>query len=313
VKGYVFVSGEWQGYAQLGDWLKTNGSALRGDKPFFYFQHPPLKGTTSDSFGWADNGTGFAALKDYPNAIAFSGHAHRTFNDELSIWQGEFTAVATPSLSYMGVLKDCENGPGKRDGSCTKTMQQVPARRDLRGGQGYVVNVYRDRVEIERRDLEEGGVEGAPAWIVPLPAGREKPYDPAARAKAASVPAFPADAKLETYTRNTETRQGKWAIAMTLQFPSAIPAKGQRVRDYEVRVEPKDGSEPLVKRFVSPAFHKLPCREPAVQRFWFNVAELPQDQDYVIKVLPRNWYGQCGAPLVSKTWRGKPGFDKVKR
>ena len=313
VKGYTFVSGEWKGYARLGDWLKEHGEALRGEKPFFYFQHPPLKGTTSDSFGWADNGTGLAALKDFPNAIAFSGHAHHTFNDERSIWQGAFTAIATPSLSYMGVPKDCENGSGNRDGSCTKAMPSVPARRDLRGGQGFVVNVYRDRVEIERRDLEEGGAEGAPAWVVPLPAGQKKPYDPETRAQAAAAPEFPFAAKLETYTRNTQTRQGKWAIVMTLRFPSAVPPKGQRVRDYEVRVEPLDGGEPLVRHFVSPAFHKLARFEPAEQTFWFNAAELPQDRDYVMKVMPRNWYGTCGRPLVSETWHGKPGFDKVKR
>ena len=316
VKGYTFVSGEWEGYAKLGDWLKEHGAALRGDKPFFYFQHPPLKGTTSDSFGWADKGTGYAALKDYPNAVAFSGHAHRTLNDELSIWQGAFTAVATPSLSYMGVLKECENGPAKRDGTAENAMPIVPARRDLRGGQGFVVNVYRDHLEIERRDLEEGGVEAAPAWVVPLPTRTVRPYDPAARAKTAVPPEFPTGAKLATYTRNTETRQGKWAIVMTLKFPSAIPVRGQRVRDYEVRVEPIDGKpdeKPLVKHFVSPAFHKLAYHEPAQQTFWFNVAELPQDRPYVMRVYPRDWYGNCGQPLVSKTWRGKPGLDKVEK
>ncbi len=314
VKGYDFISCEWGAGKELAAWMKANGARFKGDKPFFFFQHPPLKGTTSDSGGWADGGVGFDALKDFPNAISFSGHAHRTFNDELSIWQGEFTAVATPSLSYMSVPKAHENGAGKRDGSGTETMPKIAARRDLRGGQGYVVNVYRDRVEIERRDLEEGGVEGAPPWIVPLPVrGSAKPYAPAARAKAAEAPQFPAGARVETYTRNTETRQGKWAIAMTLKFPAAIPPKGLRVYDYEVRAVPRDGSAPLVKRFVSPAFHKLAYHEPKTLEFWFNVTELPQDKEYVLEVYPRNWYGTCGRPLVSKTWHGKPGLGTAKR
>ena len=314
VKGYDFISGEWRGYEKLGEWMTANGARFRGEKPFFYFQHPPLKGTTSDSFGWADNGVGFAALKDFPNAVSFSGHAHRTFNDELSIWQGEFTAIATPSLSYMGVPKGHENGSGKRDGSATTAMPTIPARRELRGGQGFVVNVYRDRIEIERRDLEEGGVEGADPWVVPLPLKSDvKPYAPAARMKSAPAPQFPVGAKLETCTRNTETRQGKWAIVMMLKFPAAIPPKGLRVFDYEVRAVPKDGSDPVVKRFVSPAFHKLARFEPKMLSFWFNASELPQDKAYVLEVYPRNWYGTCGRPLVSKIWHGKPGLDKAKR
>jgi len=313
VKGYDFVSCEWKGHEGLADFMKAHAARLSGRKPFFFFQHMPIKGTTSDEGECEDGGASFEALKDFPNAVCFTGHAHHTFNDELSIWQGAFTAVATPSLSYADVPKGHENGNGPRDGGDGTTMPPIAARRELRGGQGYVVNVYRDRIEIERRDLEEDGEEGAPPWIVPLPvSGGARPYAAAPRAKAAAAPAFPAGARLETYTRNTETRQGRWAIAMTLKFPTAVPPRGQRVFDYEVRVEPQDGGEPLVKRFLSPGFHKLPRREPKTQEFWFNAGELPQDRPYVMKVYPRNWYGTCGEPLVSKVWHGKPGLDKVK-
>lgn len=315
VKGYDFISGEYRGAGNFAEWMKANGARFKGDKPFFYFQHLPLTGTTADAGSWADKGVGLSALKDFPNAVSFTGHTHHTFNDERAIWQGSFTAVATPSLSYMTVPSGHENGSGKRNGTGTETMPKIPARRDLRGGQGFVVSVYRDRMEIERRDLEEGGVEGASPWIVPLPmAAGSKPYSPDARAKLAQqAPQFPAGAKVETYTRNTETRQGKWAIAMTLRFPAAIPPKGQRILDYEVRAVPKDGSAPLVKRFVSPAFHKLEKYEPKTLEFWFNVDELPQDKPYVLEVYPRNWFGTCGRPIVSRTWHGKPGLDKAKR
>ncbi len=303
VKGYDFVSCEWGAGKELGAWMAAHADRFRGDKPFFYFQHAPLKGTTSDSGGWADEGVGFAALKAFPNAIAFSGHAHHTFNDERSIWQGEFTAVATPGLSYAAVPGAHENGSGSRDGKDTKVMPMIPARRDLKGGQGYIVNVFRDRIEIERRDLEEGGVEGGDPWMFPLPVrGSSKPYAPATRAKAAAAPQFPEGARVETSTCNTETRQGKWAIAMMLKFPAARPPKGLRVYDYEVRVVTKDGSTPLVKRFVSPAFHKLACHEPKTLEFWFNVDELPKNEQYVMKVYPRNWYGTCGRPIVSRPW-----------
>ena len=191
-------------------------------------------------------------------------------------------------------------------------MPRIPVRRDLRGGQGFVVSVYSNRIEIERCDLEENGAQDLPSWIVPWPCS-EKPYAEGVRERTVKVPEFPVGATLETYTRNGDDRQGKWAIAMTLKFPTAIPAAGTRVMDYELRVELPDGSSPLVKHFLSPAFHKLSRYEPKMQEVWFNVNELPQDREYVMKIFPRNWYGACGQPLVSKTWHGKPGLDKANR
>jgi len=88
VKGYDFISAEWDSFRKVPEWMSQNGGRFKGSRPFFYFQHPPAKGTTPDGDGWADKGACFAALKTYPNAIAFTGHSHVPFNDERSIWQG---------------------------------------------------------------------------------------------------------------------------------------------------------------------------------------------------------------------------------
>lgn len=300
VKGYDFVSGEWEGYAQLGDWMMANGSRFRGDRPFFYFQHLPLAGTTSDSFGWADEGRNKPVLSNYPNCIAFTGHAHVPFIDERLIWQGGFTAVAVPSLSYACLPKSYENGEAKRDGSSKLAMPMEPARRDLRGGQGYLVNVWSDRVEIERWDLEEEDSD-SPAWVVPLPACRAgSPLADDVRRQREPVPEFPAGSELDLETRNTENRQGKWAIVLNCEFPSARMPVGSRVLDYEIRVVPKDGSAPLVKRFVSPAYAKMARFEPARQRFWIDTAELPKNVAFAVEVRARNSFGCAGEPLVSE-------------
>ena len=320
VKGYSFVSGEYYGFEDLKDWLAKNGAGLKGDRPFFYFQHVPIQGTTSDSFGWSDGGKVKPLLSAYPNCIAFTGHEHRPFIDERSIWQGEFTAVATPSLSYACWPKGHENGEGPRSGRwepdkntgkmpTIQAMTNVPARRDLRGGQGYVVNVWSDRVAIERWDLEELECD-MPDWVVPLPACRERPFDEQTRAAVAPVPEFPSGAELDFETRNTENRSGRWTIVMNCEFPTAVVPGGGRVFDYEIRAVPSDGSEPLVKRFISPAYSKLAKHEPARQRFWFDVAELPQDRDYRLEVRAFNCFGKSGAPLVSPVLHGKPGFDR---
>ena len=49
-------------------------------------------------------------------------------------------------------------------------MPMIPVRRDLEGTQGFFVNVYADRVVVERIDVEadEWDREVAPAWVIPL-------------------------------------------------------------------------------------------------------------------------------------------------
>ena len=310
VKGYDFVSAEWNSFDKFPEWMAENGSRFHGEKPFFFFQHPPVRGTTSDSGGWDDKGAAFGALKDFPNAIAFTGHTHRPFIDERSIWQGEFTVIATPSLSYASLPPGHENGGGKRDGTSVQAMPMIPCRRDHKGGQGYFVSVYDDRMVVERIDIEEGGVEGAPAWIVPL-VGSEKPYGFKTRAAASVAPRFPADAGLVVSTRNTENRMGKWTIVMDCRFPAALVPEGCRVFDYEIRAVPEDGSEPLVKKFLSPAYPLLAKHEPKTMRFWFDVAKLPQDVDYRLEVRAFNCFGKSSEPIVSGIWHSVPGLEKV--
>ncbi len=318
VKGYDFVSAEYVGEdgkhrPDAAKFLAANANRLRGSgKPFFYFQHMPINGTTGDSGKGAGGGDVFGALKEFPNAMSFTGHTHRPFIDERQIWQGAFTAIGTPSLSYPSFPPGHENGGARRDGTAKNAMPMIPARRDLEGRQGYFVNVYEDRVVIERLDLVAGGEEAAPAWIVPLDGA--KPFAPAEVEKRVPVPAFPAGAGVHCEMRNTENRQGKWTIVMTCEFPSAVVPDGWRVFDYEIRAVPKDGSAPLVKRFLSPAYHKLPECEPARQRFWFDVAELPQDKDYTVEVRACNCFGKASAPIAApRVFHGRPGLGKAKR
>ena len=312
VKGFDFVSCEFGASdgTELKAWADANSARLSGGKPFFFFQHLPIKGTTVDSFGWADNGVTKPILDAFPNCVAFTGHTHRPFIDERQIWQGEFTAVGIPSLSYAGLPGGHENGGGNRGGKSKQAMGPIPVRRDLRGGEGFVVSVWTDKIVIERRDIEEDD-DGAPEWLIPLAAmAVEKPYADKMRDAREPVPQFPAGAEIDIETRNTENRSGFWTIVMNCEFPSAVMPEGHRVFDYEIRAVPTDGSEVLVKRFLSPAYPKMAKYEPARQRFWFDVAELPQDKDYRIEVRARNCFECVSTPLISRIFRGRPGLDK---
>ena len=79
-----------------------------------------------------------------------------------------------------------------------------------------------------------------------------------------------------------------------------------------MRAVPADGSAPVVKRFLSPAFHKLPKDEPQQVRFWMDSMDMPQDVEYRVEIYPRNCFGACGKPIVSASRRGKPGKDKAR-
>ena len=312
VKGYDFISAEWnegKGWSKEAEaWFAQNGSTLDPKKPFFFFTHEPLGGTTSCSMR---NGPSISALKKMPNAVAFSGHCHWTLNDERSIWQGEYTAVAVPSMSYTSIPKGYENGSDVRNGKSMLSMPIIPARENLLEAQGYLVSVFDDRMEIERRDFEEG-VEAAPAWIVTPPEGPASRYAFENSSKRTPVPQFPKGASVNTYTSNFETRNFSWTIKVMVEFPSAKACKG-RVFDYEVRAEMENGTVALTKRFLAPAFYRLESAEPAVQRFAIDARELPENGKYRLRVYPRNCFGAAGNPIQSAVLESKPGKDKANR
>ena len=313
VKGYDFVSTEWGNGDKLAQWMEENGKRLEGERPFFYFQHAPIGGTVSggEARGPGDD-KAKPVLDRYPNCVAFTGHTHKPFFDARSVWQGEFTAFAVPSLSYAYLPKWHENGEGGSRDQQKRAMPRLPSRLNLNGGLGYVVSVWKDRLVVERRDFLENAV-AAPDWVVPLPACRgAAPYATAVRKDAEPVPAFPEGAELCHDIRIYQNRAGATIAVVNCEFPSAVMPEGSRVADYEIRAVPLDRkSAPVAKCFVSPAWGRLAKYEPAFQQFWFDAAELPQDVDYVLEVRARNYFGKASRPLVSETLHVTPGLAEI--
>lgn len=89
------------------DWLKDELDAAvaddtTGKKPIFVMGHVGPKDTMLGS-GNADAKLR-ELLNNYPNVVNFSGHTHRPMVDPRSIWQGEFTALQTGSMSYLSLM-----------------------------------------------------------------------------------------------------------------------------------------------------------------------------------------------------------------
>ncbi len=244
VKGYTFILAHHPTHTKasaFGQTIPGVAEALakhapKDGRPFFFSQHRVIKETVGGPSAWGqEDGESRAALDRYPNVVAFCGHGHIEAQDELSIWQGAFTAVEVPSLRYVSIRAGRENSRGGDD-SPSKMMGMV----NTGGGkQGLLMDVYDDRLVLFRRDFVNDCEVAAP-WEVPLPFGRgEKPYDPAVRARREIAPQFEADAQVSVKRRTAKDRAGvEHRDAYDVFFPSVrSSAAHPRAFDYEVTAE----------------------------------------------------------------------------
>ena len=103
--GFHFIklsaSGEYFSEEKL-SWLRReleSASKASPRRPIFVMQHQHPRGTVYGSGAWGDDKI-YEVLSDFPQVVDFSGHSHFPIIDERSLWQGEFTAIGTGTLSY---------------------------------------------------------------------------------------------------------------------------------------------------------------------------------------------------------------------
>ena len=285
VKGYTFIGAHWdrwRGIDAVEPYFAKVGCSLRGDRPFFYVQHPQPRNTCLGDWCWgADSGQATRALSSYPNAVALSGHSHKSLVNERNVWQGSFTSIGTGTLSLLGVDPGRENS-GRLVGNPRSVMRRIAGyvpSGSIQASHGQLVSVYDGFIEIERREFVRGEPIGA-NWVVPVPAGKDAPFRYACRARTERAPApFPEGARV-TVTRRDGT--------VRLEFPSTRVVVGAApVEDYEIRAvygeadvertlftryvfgpeafrRPTGGCEPVVAEFAAALF-------PAGGRVTFEV------------------------------------------
>lgn len=119
INGYQFItispdkgSCNENDYVYLRSWLDQNlKEAVEADptKPVFVIQHYHVYNTV---YGSNDlPGDFHAGVKDitdvlskYPQVVHISGHSHIPSFDPRAIWQGDFTAIGTGSMSYFALM-----------------------------------------------------------------------------------------------------------------------------------------------------------------------------------------------------------------
>ena len=143
-------------------WLEKQIELAKSNdnKPIFVTTHFPPKNTVYGSKEWgADNLNEY--FKKYPQIINFSGHSHFSLIDERSIYQKDYTAIQTQSISYIELEEGKINGsiPMDENGN---TM--ISAKNCM----GLICDVYDTQVVIKRISFEKNEFYGKD-WIIDVP------------------------------------------------------------------------------------------------------------------------------------------------
>ena len=180
LKGYTFLVVPQTAEAARYEKMILEAIKENPGKPLFIFDHVPASGTTINSVNW---GTVVRRqmLNKYPQIVHITGHTHNTPFNELSIWQGEFTAVNAGTLYFWR---------GGLAGS-------IPTEKK-RGSATMIMEIFKDKIIFRRYSLLDGS-EYRPKnpWCIPWPFKKETaPYNIKRRYERSVEPAFPAGAKL---------------------------------------------------------------------------------------------------------------------
>ena len=248
VKGYDFVlshftcgekGNEWGNRVPgLEDFFAKLKPKLVKGKPFFYSQHRIPRGTVGGECIYGqDEGQTTELFSKFPDLCAFCGHKHLTATDEQAIWQGAFTCVQVPSLSYCCTQGGRENGYADSDNKCREPdwlMNILPLGHTK---QGMLLTVYDESMVISRVDFRFEKRLG-PDWVIPLPLSRgDHPFSYERRAAEEKPPRFGTGAGLAVKRKTKKERDGKVRDVFEVSFPTA-PASGGALHanDYEVQV-----------------------------------------------------------------------------
>ena len=302
VKGYPVVVAHWGFQNKLDVRWPEISKRIDPKKPFFYVQHPHLAETV---FGLkADAGVSRRILSDYPNAIALSGHSHRTITDERALWRGSFLSIAGGSGALVSPFLDrpYENlgrlGAKKR-GPMPRIPHMPENARVPNLSQIMILSLYPDRIEITRHDCGIGEKAG-PDWMIPMPfAGN--PAQPFGATAEPGVPQFPAGAKVSVAERKGKNREHRQERQIVVSFPPAEPSSTSpgRAMEYEVAAIAPDGAE-IVKEYVIATNYFRPCSPvDGDEKCVFGKDSIPEGVKPVWKITPCNYLHQPGRAIMS--------------
>ena len=295
VKGYHFlgISPTAGGGRVIGDdavaWLAPElaAAAAEGGKtrPIFVFQHHQMHDTV---YGCPSAGSARpqanlrSLLATYPQVVDFGGHTHAAVEHPEAIWQGEFTAVNTGSLSYCGVIAKVGLPTNDRGGfHLTGHGDPYDEYNEKETAEFTIVELDKEnrmrllRVRLDERDDRTPHFTTERVVSVGDPArGAEDPLRLA-------LPAFPAGAALTRYPVETPA-------ALQIRIPQALCAAG--VELYRCELYQNGALVQTVTRLSGQ--YRCPVRDCVVP-----FTGLTPGTAYTVRVFPVSTMGTEGEPL----------------
>lgn len=284
VKGYHFInitsydSGSNYTDEDL-NWLDgeiQKAIAETPDKPIFVIGLPHAADTVYGSTtGW-----GKAILNTvfnkYPQVVYFSGHSHYPLDDERSIYQDKYTAIGTSSLNYL------EMEPGKDQGIHPEGVND--------NAQAMYMELYDDKVDIERMDIVNKRKVKEENWVLNLPLSKDTfTYTPA-RADSLEAPVFDESASVKVDEIG--------ASSCTITFDQAKHA--DFAHSYRIRVtNAATGKEVRSFTIFSDFYNGVRNMKPTLS---YPVRGLQSNTSYRVSVAGIESFGKEGTPIVSETF-----------
>ena len=282
-------------------------------RPFFYVQHKIPRGTVGGPTQTGqDSGRTSAILAKHPNAISLNGHKHRTATEELSLWQGAFTAIQSPALYKLLTAAGRENGCCSCDAAVSDPAQQMAQLNTIPdGSHALLLTIWPDRIVVDRVDIIHGGEPVAPPWSIKWPNDGSASFE--ARGKGVPAPQFAPGAKATARKIDGHDRTGKALTQIEVRFPPApSTATTPRAYDYEVRAVLRKALVTRIvatKRVYSSKCYWPEKRDTGDVTCLFGRFEIPNDHDSVtFEVRPLNAWGVAGEPIVTEP----ATYDKAK-
>ena len=275
-------------------WLEQALSAAAaedGTKPIFVMQHHVVKDTLflSDYTVAVDNLHPIFAK--YPQIVDFSGHSHYPMHNPRQIWQRQYTALGTGTLSYHSLIINNLELPAwytaVHDGNDGSWVLGHKKNKD--GGEFYLVEVdEKGAVMIIAYDINAD--KEIRRYYIQTPSDPDSFLYTDARIAASAAPVFAEGA--------TATVSGIAHNGFDLSFPQATCA--DVVESY--RVEVYQGDYLANTTILTSCFYMDPLPATMVAK----VRGLQANTNYSVKVYAVNAYNKdCAQPLTAAVTTGE--------
>ena len=292
------------------DWLDRILSNSDPAKPVFITTHAMLEGTEWGSnlgayWAEADRGKLRIMLNRHPNAILFSGHLHFPLNNEMSIWQGEFTGVGTASVYFASMGDKDPNGipylfmNGNEPSDCNNFSQGILVEVDKMGNS-----------RMTRMDFHNKKTIGDP-WVIPAPKSDNshlKPYSISGRKKVDKEPFFRSGSKVKVKTADSSSE------LLELTFPKA--KDDNMVISYEITFKEKKTDKKVKQVALYSDYYRstygvgdtVTVKMDNRMLYPFSVK---YPDDYICEVRAYDCYSAYSKPIFSDAIKGSGIRDTV--